>query len=126
MDLELELFGDLKESGGAGGGGVSGVGVGSGAGGSGSGGHQSGGSKSSSSVAVGRIFMLSLSSQPVDHEDATGRTKVRRNLKFSNCCSCIFLPSRDLPWHYQSILEPLYVIGLSRELKSATLVHLPP
>ena len=46
MDLELELFGDLKD-------------------------------KSGSSSAVGKVYMLSLSSQPVDHEDAsTDRQKV--------------------------------------------------
>ena len=45
MDLELELFGDLKEKAG--------------------------------STALGKVYMLSLSSQPVDHEDASGeRTKV--------------------------------------------------
>ena len=44
MDLELELFGDLKE-------------------------------KSSS---LGKLYMLSLSSQPVDHEDPAGREKVKR------------------------------------------------
>ena len=42
MDLELELFGDLKE-------------------------------KTSS---LGKLYMLSLSSQPVDHEDSAGREKV--------------------------------------------------
>ena len=48
MDLELELFGDLKE--------------------------KSGG------AAIGRVFMLSLSSQPVDHhEDSNAaRAKVRK------------------------------------------------
>ena len=47
MDLELELFGDLKDK--------------------------------SGSSSVGKVYMLSLSSQPVDHEDAaTGeRQKVR-------------------------------------------------
>ena len=38
MDLELELFGDLKDK--------------------------------SGSSSVGKVHMLSLSSQPVDHEDA--------------------------------------------------------
>ena len=38
MDLELELFGDLKDK--------------------------------SGSSSVGKVYMLSLSSQPVDHEDA--------------------------------------------------------
>ena len=43
MDLELELFGDLKDK-----------------------------------TSVGKVYMLSLSSQPVDHEDASGeRQKVR-------------------------------------------------
>ena len=47
MDLELELFGDLKEK--------------------------------SAGSAVGKVFMLSLSSQPVDHEaSASGRNKVCR------------------------------------------------
>merc|ERR1712223_929886 len=41
MDLELELFGDLKD-------------------------------KSGNSSALGKVYMLSLSSQPVDHEDASG------------------------------------------------------
>ena len=41
LDLELELFGDLKES-------------------------------KSGSSALGKVYMLSLSSQPVDHEDAPG------------------------------------------------------
>ena len=46
MDLELELFGDLKD-------------------------------KSGCSTALGKVYMLSLSSQPVDHEDASGeRQKV--------------------------------------------------
>ncbi len=45
MDLELELFGDLKES-------------------------------INKASSVGKIFMLSLSSQPVDHEIGGGRTKV--------------------------------------------------
>merc|ERR1711953_654821 len=40
MDLELELFGDLKDK--------------------------------SGSSSVGKVYMLSLSSQPVDHEDASG------------------------------------------------------
>lgn len=45
MDLELELFGDLKDKAG--------------------------------SSSVGKVYMLSLSSQPVDHEDAsTDRQKV--------------------------------------------------
>ena len=45
MDLELELFGDLKDK--------------------------------SGSSSVGKVYMLSLSSQPVDHEDASGeRQKV--------------------------------------------------
>lgn len=45
MDLELELYGDLKEK---------------------------------SSAALGKVFMLSLSSQPVDHEDpASARNKVK-------------------------------------------------
>jgi hypothetical protein len=48
MDLELELFGDLKDK--------------------------------SGSSAIGKVFMLSLSSQPVDHEDASGeRQKVSDN-----------------------------------------------
>ena len=68
MDLELELFGDLKQQektliNGSGGGG---------GGGSGSGGGNNPGSNSS----IGKVFMLSLSSQPVDHEDASGRGKV--------------------------------------------------
>ena len=46
MDLELELFGDVKEK--------------------------------TSSNAIGKVFVVSLSSQPVDHEDSTeGRQKVR-------------------------------------------------
>ena len=47
MDLELELFGDLKDK--------------------------------SGSSSVGKVYMLSLSSQPVDHEDAASgeRQKVR-------------------------------------------------
>lgn len=48
MDLELELFGDLKDK--------------------------------SGSSSVGKVYMLSLSSQPVDHEDASGeRQKVSTN-----------------------------------------------
>ena len=48
MDLELELFGDLKDK--------------------------------SGSSSVGKVYMLSLSSQPVDHEDASGeRQKVSQN-----------------------------------------------
>ena len=50
MDLELELFGDLKD-------------------------------KSGCSSALGKVYMLSLSSQPVDHEDASGeRQKVSKIL----------------------------------------------
>ena len=51
MDLELELFGDLKDK--------------------------------SGSSSVGKVYMLSLSSQPVDHEDATTgeRQKVRGSMK---------------------------------------------
>ena len=46
MDLELELFGDVKEK--------------------------------TSSNAIGKVYVISLSSQPVDHEDSTeGRQKVR-------------------------------------------------
>ena len=44
MDLELELFSDLKEK--------------------------------SSGSAIGKVYMLSLSSQPVDHEDNASRNKV--------------------------------------------------
>ena len=45
MDLELELFGDVKEK--------------------------------TSSNAIGKVYVVSLSSQPVDHEDSTeGRQKV--------------------------------------------------
>ncbi len=79
MDLELELHGDLKEKTSnaadrnAGGGGGSGSGGGSGGGGGGGG----IGGLGSSSVAIGKVYMLSLSSQPVDHEDASGITKVR-------------------------------------------------
>ena len=51
MDLELELFGDLKD-------------------------------KSGCSTALGKVYMLSLSSQPVDHEDASGeRQKVSEKKK---------------------------------------------
>ena len=50
MDLELELFGDLKDK--------------------------------SGSSSVGKVYMLSLSSQPVDHEDASGeRQKVSQKTK---------------------------------------------
>ena len=52
MDLELELFGDLKD-------------------------------KSGNSSALGKVYMLSLSSQPVDHEDASGeRQKVSNQLLY--------------------------------------------
>ena len=49
MDLELELFGDVKEK--------------------------------TSSNAIGKVYVVSLSSQPVDHEDSTeGRQKVSYRL----------------------------------------------
>ena len=75
MDLELELFGDLKQqektlinaaNGGGGGGGSGGSSGGTGT-----------GSNPGSNSSIGKVFMLSLSSQPVDHEDASGRGKVR-------------------------------------------------
>ena len=47
MDLELELFGDVKEK--------------------------------TSSNAIGKVYIVSLSSQPVDHEESTDdRQKVRK------------------------------------------------
>ena len=56
MDLELELFGDLKD-------------------------------KSGNSSALGKVYMLSLSSQPVDHEDASGeRQKVSTYIIYSTTC----------------------------------------
>ena len=59
MDLELELFGDVKEK--------------------------------TSSNAIGKVFVVSLSSQPVDHEDATeGRQKVRY-LSHTAICSQLLL-----------------------------------
>jgi hypothetical protein len=80
MDLELELFGDLKEkssNSGAGGGGIGSGSVVSGVAPSAPPGAAA--APSANSVAMGKVFMLSLSSQPVDHEDAAsgGRTKVR-------------------------------------------------
>lgn len=65
MDLELELFGDLKD-------------------------------KSGSSSAVGKVYMLSLSSQPVDHEDATTgerqkvSTKSTKTLMILQKLGCVF------------------------------------
>ena len=66
LDLELELFGDLKENKGPGGGGP---------GSQGNNAQQSG--VPGSGLPVGKVYMLSLSSQPVDHEDPAGRAKVR-------------------------------------------------
>ena len=63
MDLELELFGDLKEK-------------------SSTNENKPGENKplnSSAALSIGKVFMLSLSSQPVDHEDVTGRTKVTKS-----------------------------------------------
>ena len=62
MDLELELFGDIKDK-------------------SSSSENKFGENKplnasAAAAVAVGKVFMLSLSSQPVDHEEVSGRTKV--------------------------------------------------
>ena len=60
MDLELELFGDLKD-------------------------------KSGCSTALGKVYMLSLSSQPVDHEDASGeRQKVSERKKLSFFLFCFY------------------------------------
>lgn len=64
MDLELELFGDIKDK-------------------SSTNENKPGENKplnASAAVAIGRVFMLSLSSQPVDHEDVSGRTKVTSDL----------------------------------------------
>ena len=78
MDLELELFGDLKD-------------------------------KSGCSTALGKVYMLSLSSQPVDHEDASGeRQKVSQQkivelkpskieLLWDNTVFC-FLSIRNSKW----------------------------
>ncbi len=69
MDLELELFSDLKDK--------------------------------SSGAPIGKIFMLSLSSQPVDHEDSSGRTKVRRLEKAGDyCCvsSSALQDTSERPW----------------------------
>ena len=59
MDLELELFGDLKD-------------------------------KSGCTSALGKVYMLSLSSQPVDHEDASGERQKVRN--FPMRLSKLFIP----------------------------------
>ena len=64
MDLELELFGDIKDK-------------------SSTNENKPGENKplnASAAVAIGRVFMLSLSSQPVDHEEVSGRTKVTSDL----------------------------------------------
>ena len=54
MDLELELYGDLKEK--------------------------------TSGNAIGKVYINSLSSQPVDHEESTeGRQKVKKNADPSKC-----------------------------------------
>ena len=66
MDLELELFGDVKDK-------------------SSTSENKPGENKplnASAGVAIGKVFMLSLSSQPVDHEDVSGRSKV------CNCRLC--------------------------------------
>ena len=59
MDLELELFGDAKDNKTTS--------------------NNQGSSTGTTSAAIGKVFMLSLSSQPVDHEDPAGRAKVRIN-----------------------------------------------
>ena len=78
MDLELELFGDLKDK-------------------SSTSENKPGENKplnASAAVAIGKVFMLSLSSQPVDHEDVSGRTKVIADVAISTLnvqtteCSC--------------------------------------
>ena len=52
MDLELELYGDVKEK--------------------------------TSNNAIGKVYILSLSSQPVDHEESSeGRQKVSSLIKLS-------------------------------------------
>ena len=68
MDLELELFGDLKDK--------------------------------SGSSSVGKVYMLSLSSQPVDHEDAatSERQKVNKCQLFVyfSKMSAVFLPFKNV------------------------------
>ena len=100
MDLELELFGDLKDissssaaaaaslsSSAAAASAASNARADGGGGGKSDGNLSSGGGGGASTAAsvsnnnkapVGKIFMLSLSSQPVDHEDHAGRTKVQQ------------------------------------------------
>ena len=60
MDLELELFGDLKDK--------------------------------SGSSSVGKVYMLSLSSQPVDHEDASGERQKVSAANVSNFISDYMYP----------------------------------
>ena len=75
MDLELELFGDLKQQE------KTLINAANGSGGSSGGGPTAANPGSNSSI--GKVFMLSLSSQPVDHEDASsGRGKVRKKGKW--------------------------------------------
>ena len=62
MDLELELFGDIKDK--------------SSASENKFGENKPLNASAAAAVAVGKVFMFSLSSQPVDHEEVSGRTKV--------------------------------------------------
>ena len=76
------MFGDLKQQEKTLINANNGSGSGSGPGGAGGPGGPANPGSNSSSSSVGKVFMLSLSSQPVDHEEASGRGKVRKRYPF--------------------------------------------